>query len=90
MSVNYNQLADEYNKYRKPDPHIAGKICKHIRVSMRVLNVGAGLGSYEPSNCYVVAIDRSRELIATRKMSSIGCFQGYAEELPFEDDEFDV
>lgn len=90
MSVNYNQLADEYNKYRKPDPHIAGKIWKHIKGYMRVLNVGAGLGSYEPENCEVVAIEPSREMIATRKSSTTRVLQGYAEELPFEDGEFDV
>ncbi len=90
MSVDYNPLAEQYKKYRKPDPRIAARIWKHTKGSIRVLNVGAGLGSYEPEDCEVVAIEPSREMIAARGNSTTRVLQGCAENLPFDDGEFDV
>jgi len=90
MSLDYNQLAEQYKEYRKPDPRIAARIWNHTKASIRVLNVGAGRGAYEPENCEVIAIDPSREMIASRNNSATRVLQGQAENLPFEDDEFDV
>ena len=50
MSVDYDQLAKQYKAYRNPDPRIAAQIQSHIKGARRVLNVGAGTGSYEPEN----------------------------------------
>lgn len=54
------------------------------------MNVGAGTGAYEPTDCDVVAIEPSHEMIAKRKQGTATVIQGYAEDLPFDDNEFDV
>lgn len=90
MSVDYDQLAEQYRSYRKPDPRIAARIEFHIQGAQRVLNVGAGMGSYEPEDCQVVAIEPSRDMIANRKESKTTLVQGFAENLPFGDNDFDV
>lgn len=90
MPVNYDQLAEQYKVYRKPDPRIAERIQFHVQEAKRVLNVGAGLGSYEPENCDVVALEPSHQMIVRRKKSKAKLIQGVAEDLPFADDAFDV
>ena len=90
MPVDYDQLAEQYRIHRKPDPRIAERIQVHVQGAQRVLNVGAGLGSYEPEDCEVVAIEPSYEMIAKRKKSEAKVIQGAAEDLPFGDHEFDV
>lgn len=90
MSVNYDTLASDYVNYRIPDPHSKEAIKSHIAPGSRVLNVGAGQGSYEPEECAVTAIEPSLEMIARRASSTALVIQGFAESLPFEDDSFDV
>lgn len=90
MSVNYNQLAEFYKRYRKPDPRIAERILLHTDGAKRILNVGAGIGSYEPENCEIVAIEPSYGMIGQRKISKTKLIQGIAENLPFKDNSFDV
>ncbi|MDY6843554.1 MAG: class I SAM-dependent methyltransferase, partial [Thermodesulfobacteriota bacterium] len=88
--VNYDQLAEQYRSYRRPDPRIAARIQFHIDKAKRVLNVGAGMGSYEPENCNIVAIEPSHEMITRRKNSKATLIQGVAENLPFRDNVFDI
>ena len=90
MSVDYDQLAEQYRTFRKPDPRIAARIQFHIQGAQRVLNVGAGMGSYEPQDFQVVAIEPSLEMITQRKNSKATLVQGMAENLPFVDNDFDV
>jgi len=90
MSVDYDQLAEQYKTYRQPDPKIAARIQFHIQGAQRVLNVGAGMGSYEPEDCEVVAIEPSHDMIAKRKRDKATLIQGFAENLPFKDNDFDV
>jgi len=90
MSLDYDQFAKHYRTYRNPDSRIAAQIQFHIQSARRVLNVGAGMGSYEPENCEVVAIEPSHEMIAKRKNSKAKLIQGFAEYLPFSDNDFNV
>ena len=55
-----------------------------------VLNVGAGAGSYEPADRQVTAIEPSVEMIRQRGASAAPVIQGYAEDLPFDDNSFDA
>ena len=90
MSVDYDQLAKQYRTYRNPDPRLAKRIHFHIQGAGRVLNVGAGMGSYEPEGCEIVAVEPSHEMIARRKNSKATLIRGYAEDLPFRDNDFDI
>jgi SAM-dependent methyltransferase len=89
MSVDYDKLAQQYKNYRKPDPRIKERIHFHLQGARRILNVGAGTGSYEPEHCEVVALEPACEMISRRINSGAILVQGIAEALPFKDNCFD-
>ena len=90
MFVDYDKFAKQYRSFRKPDKRIASKIFRHLEGAKRIINVGAGTGAYEPIDCDVVAIEPSQEMTTERKGATANVIQGYAEDLPFDDNEFDV
>lgn len=90
MSVNYDEVAGEYENYRTPDPRIEKAIKQHLKTSRKILNVGAGRGAYEPTDMEVVAVEPSAGMIAARPAERPPAIHGYAESLPFEDKEFDA
>lgn len=90
MSVSYDTIAPEYVNYRVPDVRIDAAIRAHITQGEKILNVGAGLGAYEPQDCDVTAIEPSLEMIARRASIKAKALQGSAEHLPFDDDSFDA
>ena len=90
MSVNYDLLAKQYRNHRKPDPRIAARIRFYTEGARRILNVGSGIGSYEPEDCDIVAVEPSNEMNARRKNSKATLLQGVAEYLPFKDNIFDM
>jgi SAM-dependent methyltransferase len=55
-----------------------------------VLNVGAGTGSYEPTDRAVTAVEPSREMIRQRSPQAAEAIQASAEDLPFDDASFDA
>ena len=55
-----------------------------------VLNVGAGTGSYEPADRYVVAVEPSRTMIDQRPTGAAPALPATAEQLPVADSQFDV
>src|SRR6185437_16041754 len=55
-----------------------------------VLNVGAGTGSYEPSDRAVIAVEPSAVMRAQRPAGAAPCVDAVAESLPFEDQSFDA
>ena len=90
MAVNFEELAEQYNRFRTPDPRIASAIWAHLEGAKNILNVGAGIGSYEPVNCRVVAVEPAEKMIALRQISAAKVIRGSAENLPFYDDTFDA
>lgn len=90
MSVNYDGLAKQYHRFRKPDRRIASIIWAHLGDAKNVLNLGAGTGSYEPINCQVVAVEPSEKMIALRQVSATKVIRGSAENLPFDKNTFDM
>jgi SAM-dependent methyltransferase len=55
-----------------------------------VLNVGAGAGSYEPTDRRVTAVEPSATMRAQRSPELPAAIDAVAESLPFEDDAFDA
>ena len=55
-----------------------------------VVNVGAGAGSYEPTDRRVVAVEPSAVMRAQRGPEAAPAIDAAAENLPFADDEFDA
>jgi SAM-dependent methyltransferase len=86
----YDEIGLGYTDVRRPDPRLMSQIVEALGDAGTVLNVGAGAGSYEPSDRQVVAVEPSAEMIAQRPPGSASVVQGEAESLPFEDDSFDA
>jgi SAM-dependent methyltransferase len=88
--ANYDQIGLGYSEIRRPDPRLAAQITAALGDAHTVLNVGAGTGSYEPSDRQVVAVEPSAEMIAQRPLGSAPVVRAEAESLPFQNDSFDV
>lgn len=88
--LNYDHIGKNYNIYRQPDPRIARTIFAALGNSQKIVNVGAGTGSYEPTDRFVVAVEPSSEMIKQRKINSAEVICAKAENLPFADNTFDA
>jgi SAM-dependent methyltransferase len=90
MSVLYDTIGVDYSSLRRPDPRIAEAIHAHLKGAASVLNVGAGAGSYEPTDLKVTAVEPSAAMIKQRTAGPAVVVQAAAEDLPFEDKLFDA
>jgi len=86
----YDEIGIRYATRRKPDPRIAARIDAALGHCDRVLNVGAGAGSYEPANRFVIAVEPSIEMIRQRSRGAAPVVQASANQLPFRDQSFDA
>ncbi len=90
MATSYDTIGVNYSDLRKPDARIETVISNALGSAETILNVGAGTGSYEPAGRAVTAIEPSAEMINQRSTSAAPVIQGYAENLPFDDNSFDA
>jgi SAM-dependent methyltransferase len=90
MSAKYDVIGINYAELRKPDGRIARPIERALGSAQTVLNVGAGTGSYEPTDRTVIAVEPSREMIRKRGPAAAPVVQASAENLPFDDRSFDA
>jgi len=79
-----------YAQRRRPDPRIAALIHAALGDARTVVNVGAGAGSYEPADRYVVAVEPSARMRAQRPAAAVPALNATAESLPFDDGAFDA
>jgi len=86
----YDRIGVGYDAVRRPEPRIATRIEAALGDARSVLNVGAGTGSYEPTDRDVTAVEPSQTMIAQRPPRSAPAVEAIAEDLPFEDDSFDA
>lgn len=87
-NVLYDQIGIGYSRHRQPEPRIAARISGALGVSGSVLNVGAGTGSYEPPDRFVVAVEPSAEMLHQRPPGAAPAIQACANRLPFPDHSF--
>ncbi len=85
----YDRIGVGYGRFRRPDPRIAARIRNALAGARRVVNVGAGTGSYEPE-ADVVAVEPSAAMIAQRPAGAAPAVQATALALPFRRDSFDA
>jgi SAM-dependent methyltransferase len=90
MTAKYDIIGLNYAELRKPDPRIAAVIQGALGRAETVLNVGAGTGSYEPTDRQVTAVEPSIEMIRKRSPSAAKAIQASADDLPFDDNAFDA
>jgi len=79
--------AGGYAARRRADPRIEALVHAALGSARTVLNVGAGAGSYEPADRYVVAVEPSAAMRAQRSLPAV---DAVAEALPFDDGSFDA
>jgi SAM-dependent methyltransferase len=86
----YDIIGAGYAQWRRPDRRIAAGLREALGDCRRVLNIGAGAGSYEPADREVFAVEPSRAMIDQRPDAMAPCIQATAEALPFPNDSFDA
>ena len=84
----YDTIGWGYVSKRRTDPRLAAMIREAIGSASSVVNIGAGAGSYEPSDCQVVALEPSHVMLSQHHGHRR--VQGLAEHLPFRDRAFDA
>jgi SAM-dependent methyltransferase len=88
MSQLYDAIGIGYPERRRPDPRLAAAVTRALNDAETVVNVGAGAGSYEPSDRSVVAVEPAMTMIRQRRAGSAPVVQASATELPFRDGGF--
>jgi SAM-dependent methyltransferase len=89
-SVDYERHGRTYASHRASDPRIAARIHEALGDAQTVVNVGAGTGSYEPDDRWVLAVEPSATMRAQRPPEAAPAIDARAEALPFDDDSFDA
>ncbi|MCA6362260.1 MAG: methyltransferase domain-containing protein [Bacteroidetes bacterium] len=90
-AFDYNAHGQHYSQIRRADKHIAAHIHHALGNAHTVLNVGAGAGSYEPEDKYVVAVEPSARMRMQRlEAGKNPAVNGVAGALPFDDNAFDA
>jgi SAM-dependent methyltransferase len=84
----YDKIGLGYANYRRPDGRIAAAITSALGKLEPIVNVGAGCGSYEPSDRRVVAVEPSMTMIRQRTANAAPVVQASAMQLPFRDAAF--
>jgi SAM-dependent methyltransferase len=88
--VDYERHGRTYARHRRPDPRIAARIHAALGEARTVLNVGAGSGSYEPDDRWVLAVEPSPTMRAQRPPGAAPVIAARAEALPLDDNALDA
>ncbi|WP_155335794.1 class I SAM-dependent methyltransferase [Acrocarpospora corrugata] len=86
----YESHGQGYAVQRRTDPRIAAQVHAALGEGRSLINVGAGAGSYEPEDRYVVAVEPSAAMRAQRPATRVPALNATAEDLPFDDGAFDA
>lgn len=88
--VRYDEIGRGYAAYRRADPRIAAAVHAALGDARTVVNVGAGTGSYEPTDRPVVPVEPSTAMALQRDPALPPAVLGVAESLPFADQSADA
>lgn len=88
--IRYDAIGRGYSAYRRPDSRIAAAVHIALGDARTVVNVGAGTGSYEPTDRPVIPIEPSTAMAVQRDPLLSPAVLGVAESLPLADDTADA
>jgi SAM-dependent methyltransferase len=88
--VDYEEIGGTYSRHRRGDPRIAARIEAALGDARTVVNVGAGAGSYEPTDRWLLAVEPSATMRAQRPPGAAPALDARAEQLPLDDDSVDA
>lgn len=86
----YDRHGTGYAEQRRPDPRIARFIHTALGAARTVLNVGAGAGSYEPTDRQIIAVEPSAAMRRQRSVHLAPAIHAFAEHLPLRDRSVDA
>lgn len=90
-AFDYDRFGKKYVYHRQTDERIAAYVHKELADAKTVLNVGAGAGSYEPNDKYVVAVEPSFAMRQQRTgKDKVPAVIAKADDLPFDENAFDA
>ena len=81
----YDSIGQGYATTRREDPRFRELILAALDNASSVVNVGAGAGSYEPRDRYVVAVEPSVVMMAQRARQLAPAVRAIAQALPLGD-----
>lgn len=88
--VDYESRGQGYAVQRRADPRIAALVHDALGTARTILNVGAGAGSYEPLDRWVLAVEPSAAMRAQRPAQLAPAVDAVAEHLPLDDHAVDA
>ncbi len=88
----YDTIGQGYTTNRRPEPRWVALIDSALAGAGRIVNVGAGTGSYEPvgTGVSVVAVEPSVVMVAQRAAGAAPVIRGSGTALPLRDRSFDA
>lgn len=79
----YDGIGLGYANVRRADPRLSARIATHLGNAQTILDVGAGSGSYEPTDRAVIAVEPSPAMIEQRPAGKSPAVRAVAGSLPF-------
>src|SRR5215469_11640712 len=89
-TTRYQRIGTSYALTRREDPEFARRIALAVGDARAVVNIGAGTGSYEPRDRYVLAIEPSDVMAAQRPVQRPPAISASAGKLPLRDQSVDA
>jgi SAM-dependent methyltransferase len=89
-SARCDSIGHNYARLRREDPRFRARIRAALGSAQTVANVGAGAGSYEPSDLHVVAIEPSDIMAEQRPRSLAPAIRASADAPPLRDRSVDA
>ena len=89
-AARYDTIGRGYARYRREDPRLATRIRAALGDARSVVNVGAGSGSYEPGDLYVLAVEPSDVMARQRLPGRVPAIRASAGSLPLADASVDA
>ena len=86
----YDDIGSGYARIRQEDPWVRDRIFRALGVARTIVNVGAGAGSYEPRDRYVLAIEPSDVMADQRPRELAPAIRATADRLPLRDGSVDA
>src|SRR5690242_5664031 len=86
----YDSIGHGYARTRQEEPRFRELIAAALGSARTVVNVGAGAGSYEPRDRYVIPIEPSDVMAAQRPREMAPALRCFAQNLPLRDGAVDA
>src|SRR3954453_10714589 len=90
LDATYDTLGRTYTATRGTDPRLPAAIHEALGEARTPVNVGAGTGSYEPRDRWVLAVEPSETMLRQRPPDAAPAIRASAEALPLADGTVDA